>query len=182
MKASSALVLFVSLGSVVLAAEGRGAVRAMDPPAAQACEHGRAASPSFRALLALFDPDQVVVHVVSGDTLVFGTSGTTRLAGTAGGWRYLRIVVDPDLSLNERTAVLAHELQHAREIIAADALTQRDVRRLYERIGRPVLGAHDMFETSAAADTGTRVWRELRATTARHTRPAEARAAAIRVQ
>lgn len=168
MKATCALVLVVSLGIVRPAAqEAPAAVRAMDPGAVDACDHGRATSASFRALLESFEPERVVVHVETGVVRIFGTAGATRLVGTAGGWRYVRITVDPDLPLDERTAVIAHELQHAREIAQGAAVTQAQVRQLFERIGRPVQGAADTFETSAAVTAGVRVWRELRAASAR---------------
>lgn len=171
-----ALSLFVYLGisfSSAAAAEPL-AVRAMDAAAAQALDRGRAASAAFRGLLAGFDPAEVVVHVVSGDTIVFGSSGATRLAGRAGAWRYLRITLDPDLPLDERTAVLAHELQHAHEIIAGAAGTQRDMERLFERIGRKVVWATNTFETPEAIEAGTRVWRELRTRAARASGPGRA--------
>lgn len=169
MKATCVLVLFVTFAVPDLRAEPQDAVRAMDAPAVAACDHGRNVSASFRALVDGFDPEHVVVHVVSGDTRVFGTAGATRLAGRAGAWRYLRITLDPDLPLDERTAVLGHELQHAREIVAAAAATQGEVLKLYERIGRPVPGARNTFETLDAVSAGTRVWRELRSAPARRT-------------
>lgn len=162
MKATCALVLFVSLSVAPLAAQTLGSVRALDPEAEAALAFGRESSASFRVLTEALDGARVVVHVVCGDTRVFGTTGSTRLASTVGAWRYVRIVVDPRLRLDERTAVLGHELQHAREIVDAGVTTQDDVRGLYERIGRPVSGYHDAYETSAAADAGSRVWRELR--------------------
>ncbi len=162
MKATCVLVLFVSLQAASVAAQSLGSVRAMDPEAEAALTFGREASPSFRTLTESFDADRVVVHVTCGDTRVFGTTGATRLASAVGSWRYVRIVLDPRLRIDERTAVLGHELQHAREIAEAGVTTQDDVRGLYERIGRPVPGYHDAFETSAAADAGSRVWRELR--------------------
>lgn len=189
MKATCALVLLVSLAVADLAAQE--AVRPMDPAARQACDYGRETSPSFRALLSAFDPQHVVVHVVSEEIPLFGTAGTTRLVGAVGHWRYVRITVDPDLPLDQRTAVVAHELQHAREIADAAAVTQNQVRRLYERIGRPVNGSFDTFETREAVTAGTRVWRELQTAVARtrareltHPAPAalEPRVAAVRAQ
>lgn len=168
MKATCALVLVVSLGIVPLQArQPPGAVRAMDPAAVEACDHGRASSAAFRALVESFDPERVVVHIETGAIHVFGTAGATRLVGTAGRWRYVRITVDPDLSLDARAAVIAHELQHAREIAEADAATQPQVRRLFERIGNPVPGTPDTFETADAIMAGRRVWRELRTAAAR---------------
>ena len=190
MKATCALVLVVSLGIVDAAAqEGPAAVRAMDAGAVEACAHGRASSASFRALVESFDPEHVVVHVETGEVHIFGTAGATRLVGTAGHWRYVRITVDPDLPLDERTAVIAHELQHAREIADASAATQTQVRQLFERIGRPVQGVVDTYETADAIAAGARVWRELRTTAARTRAVAraaktahEAAGTAVRVQ
>lgn len=161
MKATCALVLFVSLRVMPVAAQTLGSVRAMDPDAEAALTFGRESSPSFRLLTDAFGDERVVVHVVCGDTRVFGTTGATRLASSVGAWRYVRIVIDPRLRLDQRTAVLGHELQHAREIVEAGAATQDDVRGLYERIGRPVPGYHDAYETSEAVATGVRIWREL---------------------
>ena len=168
MKATCALVLIVSLGIVNAGAqEAPAAVRAMDAAAVEACDYGRVSSASFRALAESFDPEHVVVHVETGVVRIFGKAGATRLLGPAGHWRYVHITVDPDLPLDERTAVIAHELQHAREIADAAAVTQNQVRQLFERIGRPVQGAVDTFETADAVTAGMRVWRELRATAAR---------------
>lgn len=163
MKATCVLVLVVCANLVVVRAAAPGAIRAMDPAAAEAYDHGLAISPTFRALAAEFDRTRVVVHVVTGDIRIFGARGTTRLASAIGEWRYVRIVLDPRLPVPERTAVLAHELQHAREIAVADVSTQSEVRQLYERIGRSVSGTLNAFETADAAAAGVRVWQELRA-------------------
>ncbi len=163
MKLRAALVLAVSLGGAPALAEDPGGVRPLDPAAAEALAFGAAASPSFRALLSALECDGVVVHVVSGEMTVFGAFGSTRLAGAVGPWRYLRTVIDPGLPLDERTAVLAHELQHAREMVEAAVTTQRHVRQLYERIGMRVIVAGDTFETAAAVAAGSQVWRELQA-------------------
>jgi len=162
MKASCALLLVVSLAVVRAGAEGPDVLRPMDAATAAACDLGRTSSAAFRDLVATFDPGAVVVHVVSGDTRVFGTTGMTSLSGAVGRWRYVRITLDPDLPLDQRTAVLAHELQHAREIITAEASSQHDVRNLYERIGVPVTGMRNAYETADAVSAGARVWRELR--------------------
>ena len=58
--------------------------------------------------------------------------------------------------------MLGHELQHVLEIARSSALTQKEVRALYDDIGRPVAGVHDVFETVEASDAGLRVLRELR--------------------
>lgn len=180
MKATCALVLVVSLGIVAADARQVPAVRAMDPGAVEACDRGRVTSASFRALVDAFDPERVVVLIETGVVRTFGTAGATRLVGTAGRWRYVRITVDPDLPLDQRAAVIAHELQHAREIADAAAATQSEVRQLYERIGRPVHGAVDTYETTEAIAAGVRVWQELRTAAARTRALARTAKAAVR--
>jgi len=144
------------------AAQETGAVRTMDPPAAEALDYGLRGSQAFRDLVAEVDGSGVIVHVVTGDTVLFGTAGTTRLAGVVGGWRYLRVVLRTHLAMDERASVLAHELHHVLEIARSSAVTQHAVRVLYGDIGRPVPGMHNAFETADASDAGMRVWRELR--------------------
>lgn len=157
--------MFVSMlaaADVAVAAEPADVIRPMDAAAAAALARGIDLSPAFRAQVEGFAGARAVVHVVVGETRVFATTGATQFATVAGSWTFLRIVLDGRLRDDERTSVLAHELMHARELLDAGVRSQEDVRRLYERIGRPVPSACDAFETAAAADAGARVWRELR--------------------
>lgn len=159
----SVFVSVMAAADVALAAEPAEVIRPMDAIAAEALARGLDVSPAFRALVDGFAGARAVVHVVAGETRVFATTGATQFAASADGWTFLRIVLDARLRDDERTSVLAHELQHAHELLEADVRSQQDVRRLYERIGRPVANACDAFETAAAAEAGARVWRELRA-------------------
>lgn len=163
MKATLVVVSLVLSLAAEAAAEPAGALRPLDAAAADVLARGREVSAAFRGLCEALDRAHVVVHVMSGATDLFAAAGTTRLAGVADGWRYIRIVFDQRLRADERVAVVAHELQHAREIAEADIRTQADARRLYERIGRRVRSAWNAFETDAAADIGVRVLREYRA-------------------
>jgi hypothetical protein len=148
--------------SANVAAQNLSAVRALDEPSVEALAYGHDGSEAFRELVADIDALGVIVHVAIGDTVYFGTAGTTRLAGVFGGWRYLRVVLRSHLSLEQRASVLGHELQHVLEIARSSALTQQDVRALYDDIGQPVAGAFDAFETTEASEAGVRVMRELR--------------------
>ena len=163
MKSTCVLVVWLSVSlSAVAAAQGISAVRPVDLPAAEALAYGQRGSQTLCDLVADVDASGVIVHVVTGDAMLFGTSGATKLAAVAGKWRYLRVMVGTHLSLDERASMLAHELQHVLEIARSEAATQHAVRELYDAIGRPVPGGRDAFETVEAADTGLRVWRELR--------------------
>lgn len=154
--------LLGSVGAGSAGAEGAAVVRAMDAGAADALALGQAQSAAFRALVDRVAGRRAVVHVATGETRVFATTGATQFAGVSHGWTFVRIALDPRLRLDERTSVLAHELQHAAELLEARVQSQADVRRLYERIGRAVPGTCDAFETTAAAEAGVRVWRDLR--------------------
>ena len=167
MKSTYVLVVWRSLLLPVAAAGQElapppGPVRAMDETSAEALEYGTQGSPAFRALLAGLDCAGVIVHVITGDTRVFGTSGTTQLVGAVGKWRHLRVLLRKRMDADERASVLAHELRHVLEIARSPAATQEAVRALYDHTGRPVPGTTDAFETTAASDAGMRVWRELR--------------------
>ena len=163
MKSTGVLVVWLSVWlSAVAAAQGISAVRPVDLPASEALAHGQRGSPTLGDLVAEIDATGVMVHVVTGDAMLFGTRGVTRLVAVVGGWRYLRVMLSTHLSLDERAAMLAHELQHVLEIAQSAAMTQHAVRELYDAIGRPVTGGRDAFETAEAIDTGQRVWRELR--------------------
>ena len=165
MKSTCVFVVWLSLYLPAgVAAQNMGAVRTLDSPCAEALDYGHEGSEAFRDLVAEIDAFRVVVHVTTGDTVYFGTAGTTRLAGVVGGWRYLRVVLRSHLTLEERASVLGHELQHVLEIAQSSASTQKDVRALYDDIGRPVPGIHDAFETAEASNAGLRVLRELRST------------------
>jgi hypothetical protein len=61
----------------------------------------------------------------------------------------------------EAVATLAHELQHAIEVLEVpDARTERSVEAVFERIGSPV--GYELYETDAALATEAAVRRELR--------------------
>lgn len=79
----------------------------------------------------------------------------------AGVHRVLHVTVAPE-SGDRLLITLAHELQHAIEVLEAhDVATETDVDRLFERIGVPV-GA-SVMETTSAIDVERVVARELAA-------------------
>jgi hypothetical protein len=79
--------------------------------------------------------------------------------------RYLRVQVTPDknrLSHDQRLAIIAHELQHAIEVIqhpeVVDLITME---KMYQKIGKPLGHGMTEFETSAARAAGDNVLTEL---------------------
>lgn len=139
-------------------------VRPVDPLAADALDLALTRSSIVRALVAALDAAHVVVHIQSSRDLPPGLAGTTRFVVSRGGYRYLRITINAQLSRDQRMSILAHELQHAREIADSGAQDVQSVKRWFERAGR---GDGRCFETRAAIDVERAVWMELRSTAPR---------------
>lgn len=165
----SVVLLIVSAAALPAALSAQGdpgeppqSVRLLDGPASEAYALGAEASPAFRQLVDALEAHAVVVHVITGRPRIFGAVGATRLVGRAGGRLYLRVDLDSRVRLDERAAVLAHEFRHVLEIAEAAAVTDDDLRRLYERIGRHADGTLYAYETAAAETEGVKVLREIR--------------------
>ena len=60
-----------------------------------------------------------------------------------------------------RVSILAHELQHARELAQSGASSSSAVRDLYQAIGRVADGGAARFETADAERVGRLVWVEM---------------------
>jgi hypothetical protein len=86
--------------------------------------------------------------------------------GKAGGFRYVRAQISTELNPDAMIATLAHELQHAVEVIEDEGvIDQRSLEQLYRRIGRRSGGSMPAgWETEAAQQAGLRVRRELSTT------------------
>jgi hypothetical protein len=80
-----------------------------------------------------------------------------------GDYRYLRASISKDLTTNQMIATLAHELQHAVEVIEDESvIDEASLVSVYRRIGRQSGSAAPMrWETVAAQETGFKVRREL---------------------
>jgi len=79
-----------------------------------------------------------------------------------GGYRFLRVNLTPGEAEHRQLPLLAHELQHALEVLSDEAAISLDgVAKLYERIGvrRPGVG---IFATDAARRVQDTVYREVR--------------------
>ena len=113
-----------------------------------------------RALADEIAASDLIVYVELTAALRAG-HGATRFVATAGGFRFLRVVLGAMTHPADRAALLAHELQHVVEIgRAADVRDTNGLRRLYAVIGED-RSAQQAFETAAARDVGARVRREI---------------------
>lgn len=134
-------------------------LRPVDEVATATLGHALAHSSVVRSLTAAIEQSNLIVHIESSWQLPPGISGTTRFVTSRGGYRFARITFNGGLPLLERTALLGHELQHARELAESNAGDMTAVRRLFERTGRRT---GELFETRAAIDAERLVRRELR--------------------
>lgn len=153
------LLLYPSLA----AADVRFAVRPLDPFAADTLERACRSSALVRTMVGELGSSNVVVHIVSSRLLPQGIGGTTRFVADRGGHRYVRITLSTWLPPGHRLAILAHELQHAREMAHSGARDVEALRHFFEETGyRPT---ENVFETKMALKVEKTVRTELRART-----------------
>jgi hypothetical protein len=119
-----------------------------------------ARSATTRDLLTRLACTDVIVYIEMTGSPEIPTA-RTKLVVAAPGARFLRIGIRLGVPYNDLAPLLAHELQHALEIAEHGEVTDDDaVRRLYDRIGRPL--GRDRFESDAALDVERSVRAELR--------------------
>src|SRR5690242_3952105 len=90
--------------------------RPLDAVAADTFQRAMHGSALVRALVATLESSNVIVHIESTRPLPAGIGGTMTYVTSRGGYRYVRIAIRAELSTPMRTAILGHELQHAREL------------------------------------------------------------------
>jgi hypothetical protein len=135
-------------------------VRTMDPMAAAALDRGRRGSRTFEGLIQQLERSRVLVYVESstrmrsavGGQLVFGALG-------ADGTPFLRIRLNARADAIDLTARLAHELQHAAEVVRGGVRSEADMAQLYRVIGTEF--EPSIFETRAARTVQAQVTEEL---------------------
>lgn len=135
-------------------------VRLTDALMQGAFDMGMERSATFRGLVESLRGSDLIVYASSELTMPMPIVGEIHFLTTAGTHRYLRVLIRADLSPWERAAMLAHELQHAREI--AEAPWVWDVATMdqyYEVIGYRV--GIDRHETDAARAIAAIVQREV---------------------
>jgi hypothetical protein len=97
-------------------------------------------------------------------TLRDGMKGALLHGGT--GPQYLRVLLKRGMSLERRVVALAHELQHAREVVEASIVAEAvEMDALFRRIGDERLpdGVRQRYETAAALRVADAVVGDLRA-------------------
>ena len=163
-----AVALFAGVvNSVALASERTGGprLRPQDPRVTLVLQEGMARSATFRALVNRIEASNVIVYVAATPTLRSSLAGALTWMTRAAGYRYVRASISIEQTFDQMVASVAHELQHAVEVIEDESVVdEKSLTALYKRIGQPSKAAGPMgWETIAAQQTGTRVRRELAA-------------------
>lgn len=142
--------------------------RPLDPISAETLAHAIERSAITRTLIEHLESSNVIVHIVTAAQMEYGIGGTMRFVTSRGGYRYLRITLAAGLPLKHRSAILAHELQHAWEVARSPATEVEEIRRLFENEGHR---AGEYYETRAAIEIERNVRMELTAGRALQTEP-----------
>jgi hypothetical protein len=141
-------------------------VRSSDDRLLKILRDGVARSATFRDLIDVLNRSDVIVYLESRGKMRTGLAAyLNHQIVTAGSHRYLKVVVNRELARDRLTGVIAHELQHAREVAeATDVRSSADLRTLFKRLdsGTCVL-IRSCTETDAAVRLEAAVLAELKA-------------------
>lgn len=161
--------------------DGGPRIRPSDKRTSALLAAGLERSALLRDLVHTVEASDVIVYIGMNPIMQRGLAGCVTFVSDAGRYRYLRAMLNPDLTTEQLIAALAHELHHVSEIIAhAEVRSESTMAALYRRIGiENRRSARSGWETGEAQQVGWDVRRELKehaaaATIAR--REAEARA------
>jgi hypothetical protein len=138
-------------------------VRSVEPRIAALIQVGARRSGTFRHLVAELDASDVIVYIESKQTRTSLGGYLVHGVTIGGGYRYLRVKVDLPGPDNRVIAVLAHELQHAVEVVRApEAVDAPSLEKMFSRraIGFGCDGSA-CYETQAARDVEHAVVQEL---------------------
>jgi len=143
-------------------------VRSTNATMLELIKEGTERSAMFRTLVDAIDHSNGIVYVEPGICAFGHLNGCVLpFIFPIQGQRYMRILVTPDksrVSHDQRLALIAHELQHAREVIAhAEVVDVPTMDQMYRQIGTPLPGTLSGYETSEARAAGDAVFLELSA-------------------
>jgi hypothetical protein len=151
--------------SATLASErdGGARLRPQDPRISLALQEGMTRSDTFRDLVNRIEASNVIVYVAVTPMMRPSLSGALTWMTRAGDFRYVRASISIEQTFDQMIASVAHELQHAVEVIEDETVVdEKSLVALYKRIGQPSKAAGPLgWETIAAQRTGKQVRREL---------------------
>jgi len=147
-------------------APGEPRVRTTDRRVRALIDEAVLASPSLRALVERVEQSDVVVYVQCEPGPPSVIAGRLTFVTSAGGLRYVLVRLRHLRSRVQQMALLAHELQHAVELVDKPAILDApSLAREYARFGHINVASSPAgglaFDTSAAVEMGRRVLSEL---------------------
>jgi hypothetical protein len=120
-------------------------------------------SATFRRLIAAIDATDGIVYVEEGDCHHHVRACLPPIVTSTGGFRFLRVIVDARQEDWHVMADMAHELQHALEVLK-EPTARTDSRLVFLFLGLQAgAGITDVRETPDAVQTGERVKKEVEA-------------------
>lgn len=139
----------------------RSRFRTADPEIAAAVDRGVVGSATFRHVMEAVAAAGAIVYLIRYPALPRGvTAGLAPVVHGTAGTRYLRVLVRPDVRGLRLVTVLAHELQHALELLEASPESPGSAGvRAFQAIGFRTRA--QTIETAAARAVEERVAREL---------------------
>jgi hypothetical protein len=142
-------------------------VRATEPRIRFLIATGLARSPTFRTLVARLDASDVVVYVEPKLTRQALGAFLVHHLVCAGGYRYLRVQIDPAGAMGRVVPVLAHELQHSIEVAQSAEIQDADsMARMFNGLSVPfACSATGCSESRGALDVESAVRREMKSRT-----------------
>ena len=145
-------------------------LRTTDPVILAAIDEGRRRSPTFVSLVEAIERSNMFVYVTRAQKLPHRMEGC--LVPSRFQSRYLNVLIAMRLGPDRTIVVVAHELQHVREVLdAGGGNDQAAFDSLFTRIGVRQLGTPTRrYETAAAQQVMTIVAREIRAYAQMHPR------------
>ena len=161
---SVAFCVVVAMSSAFAAGPtGEVRLRPQDARLEQVLKAGAARSATFKSLVDRIEASNVIVYLALNPIMKSSLSGMLTWMTRAGDFRYVRASISTDLNADQMIATLAHELQHAVEVIEDESVTdEASLVALYRRIGRQSgTASPTRWETAAAQETGFKVRREL---------------------
>jgi len=137
-------------------------LRTADPIVSSAIREGQRRSSTFATLVDIVERSDTIVYVQRMPVRPHRMEGY--LAPTGAQSRYLRVQIAMGMGRDRTIVVIAHELQHVREVLdAGNGTDQAAFDALFIRIGERRLGTPtERYETAAAHEVMAIVGREIR--------------------
>jgi len=149
-------------------------IRTLEPSVLAIVREGQRRSPTFAALIERIERSDTWVYIVRVYTLPHRMEGSLVHEHAYSAARYLRIALAMGTPSDRMIVVVAHELQHVREVLDAGISTDgAALDALFARIGTRQRGTDtgEQYETAAAQQVQHAVNRELSTTTRGDRRP-----------